>query len=113
MHDFLENTGLLAIFFAVVYGYKKILEYYDLKRMGLHEDKKVYQAASEFARGTEIETVKAILDGCFGFTKEDVERILSTSVPHRSDKDGGYQAFIGFVNKVVGDELYDQRRRVK
>ena len=42
MHDFLEGVGLLAIFLAIVYGYKKILEYYELKRMGLHEDERVY-----------------------------------------------------------------------
>ncbi len=109
MHGLLENIGLLAIFFAVVYGYKKILEYYDLKRIGLHENKKVYQAAKEFARGAEIGNVKAILDSCFDFTEKDVEKILSQAVPHRADKDGGYRAFIGFVNKVVGDEIYDER----
>lgn len=110
MHGFLEGTGLLAIFFAVVYGYKKILEYYELKRMGLHENKKVYQAANEFARGAEIGNVKAILDSCFEFEERDVEKILSRAIPHRVDRDGGYRAFIRFVNKVVGDELYDERR---
>lgn len=109
MHSFLENFGLLAIFFAVVYGYKKILEYYELKRIGLHENKKVYRAADEFVRGASADDVKAILEDCFEFEEGDVERILSRAAPHRTDKDGGYRAFIRSVNKVVGDELYDER----
>lgn len=111
MHSFLENFGLLAIFFVVVYGYKKILEHYDWKRMGLHENKRVYQAADEFVHGARTEDVKAILDTCFEFDEEDVEKILSGAIPHRTDKDGGYRAFIRSVNKAVGDELYDERCR--
>lgn len=109
MHGFLENVGLLAIFFAVTYGYKKILEYNDSRRIGLPENKKVYQAANEFVRGAETGNVKAILDECFEFEEEDIKKILSRAIPHRTDQDGGYRAFIRSVNKVVGDDLYDER----
>lgn len=110
MHGFLENFGLLALGFGVVYGYKKILEYYDLKRMGLYEDKKVYQAADEFVRGASHEEVGAILAGCFELSENDVDQIISKAIPHRADQDGGYRAFIRSVNKAVGEDIYDERR---
>lgn len=109
MHSFLENFGLFAIFFLIVYGYKKILEYYELKRMGLHENKNVYMAADAFSRGANADDVKGILENCFEFEEGDVEEILSRASPHKADKDGGYRAFIRAVNKAVGDEIYDER----
>jgi hypothetical protein len=111
MHSYLVNFGLLAILFIIVYGYKKILEYYELKRMGLHENERVYKAAEEFAHGVSSDDVKAILEDCFKIDDVDVEKILTKAIPHRTDKDGGYHAFIRSVNKEVGDDVYDERRQ--
>lgn len=110
MNSFLENFGFFAIFFSIVYGYKKIQDYYYLKRLGLHENERVYLAAGEFARGAPAGEVKLILENCSEFDEEDIKRILSRAISHRLDKDGGYRAFIRSVNNVVGDELYDERR---
>lgn len=111
MDTFLKNFGLFAIFFLIAYGYKKIQDNHELKRMGLHEDEKVYMAADEFVCGAPSDEVKGILDSCFEFDGQDADVILARAIPHRADKDGGYRAFIRSVNKVVGDELYDEKRR--
>ena len=110
MNSFLENFGLFAIFFLIVYGYKKIQDYYYLKRLDLHENERVYLAADEFARGAPPDKIKVILENCFEFDKEDVEKILSRAISHRADKDGGCRVFIRSVNKVAGDDIYEERR---
>ncbi|MCF7547012.1 hypothetical protein L3X09_13655 [Enterococcus faecium] len=43
MDSFFENVGMLAIVFIIIYGYKKILEYYDFKYSGFYENEKVYK----------------------------------------------------------------------
>jgi len=109
MDSFLENVGLLAICFIIIYGYKKAVEYYSLKRLSFHEDEKVYKAADEFVHGAPSDDVKVILASCFDFNEKDAEEILSRSIPHRTDKDGGYRAFIRTVNKVLGEDVYSER----
>ncbi len=109
MNDFLENFGLMAIFFVVIYGYKKILEYYDLKQSSFYENEKVYEAANEFAHGASSNEVKVILVSCFDFDMDDAEKILSRSIPHKTDKDGGYRAFIRSVNKILGEDVYSTK----
>lgn len=110
MDGFLKSFGLLAIFFVIVYGYKKIQDYYELKRLGLHENEKVYRAAGQFAGGAPSEKVQAMLESCPELDGPDVAKILTGALPHRADRDGGYRAFIRAVNQAVGDELYDERR---
>lgn len=107
MNGFLANLGLFAIFFVIVYAYKKIEDYYYLKRLGLHENERVYLAAEELAHGAPSDEVNLILADCFEFDEEDRGEILSRAIPHRADPDGGYQAFIRAVNKVEGESLYD------
>ncbi len=109
MDNFLQNVGLLAIALVIMYGYKKIVEYYDLKRSSFLADEQVYQAAAEFVHGASSDDVKAILAGCFDFDEEDAAEILSRSIPHRTDKDGGYRAFIRSVNQVLGADIYNER----
>lgn len=107
MDSFLTDFGFFAICFLVVYLYKKILEYHDLKRLRLHEDEKIYKAAEEFAHKASSDDVKKILSNCF--TEKNAEKILSQAFPHRTDKDGGYRAFIRSVNKVLGENVYSEQ----
>lgn len=109
MDSFLENVGILAIAFVIIYGYKKIQEYYYLKWLSFHEDEKVYKAADEFVHGAPSDDVKVILASCFDLDEKGAEEILSRSIPHRTDKDGGYRAFIRSVNKVLGEDVYSER----
>lgn len=109
MNNFLEDVGLIAIFFSIVYVYLKILDYYELKRLEVHEDKKVYIAADKFVHGAPYDEVKDILASCFDFDEQDAETIWLLSITHITDKDGGYRAFIRSVNEVVGKSIYDER----
>jgi hypothetical protein len=109
MDSFFENVGMLAIAFIIIYGYKKILEYYDFKYSGFYENEKVYKAADEFVQGAASDDVKALLAGCFDFDDEDADEIISCSLPHKTDKDGGYREFIKSVNRVLGVDVYDEQ----
>lgn len=111
MDSFLKSFGLFALFLAITYGYKKIQDYYTSKRSGLHENEKVYTAADAFARGASLRDVGDILEDCFEFDEGDAGKILSGAIPRRTDRDGGYRAFIRSVNKAVGEKLYDENRR--
>ncbi|MPM59331.1 hypothetical protein SDC9_106171 [bioreactor metagenome] len=112
MDSFLENVGILAIAFLIIYIYKKILEWHDYRHSGFYADEKVYKAADEFVHGASSDDVKTLLADCFDFDEGDAKKIMSLSTPHRTDKDGGYKAFIRSVNKVLGDEVYDEKRHV-
>jgi len=111
MASFLENVGILAIAFLIIHIYKKILEWHDYRHLGFYEDEKVYKAAEEFVHGASSDHVKAILAGCFDLNEGDVKKILSQSISHRADKDRGYRTFIMSVNKVLGEDVYDEKRR--
>ncbi|EGO9279679.1 MULTISPECIES: hypothetical protein [Enterococcus] len=109
MDSFFENVGMLAIVFIIIYGYKKILEYYDFKYSGFYENEKVYKAADKFVQGAASDDVKALLTSCFDFDNEAADEILSRSLPHRTDKDGGYREFIKSVNRVLGVDVYSEQ----
>ena len=109
MDSFLANVGLLAIAFVIIYGYKKIQDYYYFNHSCFYENEKVYMAADKFAHGASSNDVKAILSSCFDFTEEDAEEILLQSASHRTDKDGGYRAFIRSVNEVLGEDVYNEK----
>jgi len=111
MNDLLQGIGFLAICFVIVYGYQKILEYYDVNRSAFPEDERVYQAAEAFARGAPPDEVRAILDSCLALDAGDSEEILARALPHRADRDGGYKAFIRSANRVLGGDIYSERRR--
>lgn len=109
MNTFLENVGLIAICFLIMYGIKKIMEYYDYKHSVYYASEKVYKAANKFASGAPSDDVKSLLESCIDFDDEDAEKILSCSFPHRNDKDGGYCVFIKSVNKVLGEDVYSEQ----
>lgn len=112
MNTVLGNIGLFAIFCSVIYIYKKILEYYDIKRLGLYEDEKIYKTAEKFSHGISSEKIKSYLSECNHFNKEDAEKVLLESSSHRIDKDGGYRIFIKSVNKVLGENVYDEKYHI-
>ncbi|MCR6547143.1 hypothetical protein NVS47_16775 [Dehalobacterium formicoaceticum] len=111
MESFLANIGILAIAFVIIYIYQKMLEWHDSKQSSFYEDKKVYQAADEFAHGASSNEVKALLTACYALDEGDMEKIMSMSMPHKADKDGGYRSFIRSVNHVLGEDIYDEKRR--
>ncbi|SHL74353.1 hypothetical protein SAMN02745136_05600 [Anaerocolumna jejuensis DSM 15929] len=106
MDGFYGNIGILAVTLAIIYGCKKILEYYDYKYSGYYENTKVYKAADKFVHGAASDDVKSLLTSCFDFDREDADEILRRSLPHRTDKDGGYRRFIKSVNRVLGARVY-------
>lgn len=107
MDSFFENVGIIAICFLIIYVYAKILEFYDDNRP--YVSKKVYKAADEFAHGASYDDVKAILASFLDFDRDDAEKILSRSFPYRTEKDGGYRAFIKSVNKLLGQDVYNEQ----
>ncbi len=109
MGSFLASIGLLAIALVIIYGYKKIQDYYCYKHSGFYEDEKIYEAADKFVHGASSDDVKAILASCFDFDEEDAEEILSLALPHRTDRDGSYRVFIRSVNKVLGKDVYSEQ----
>jgi hypothetical protein len=109
MDSFLENIGFMAICFVIIYGYKKLLEYNEMKYSSLYEDNKVYQAADEFVHGAASNEVVNILTSCIDFDEKDADKILSLSIPHKTDRDGGYRKFIKSVNKVLGADIYSEQ----
>jgi|GEM_PF-2334201 len=112
MGDFFYDVGMITICFVTALGCKKLAEYFHNKRRGLYESKKVYRAADKFSEGVPSEDVQALLKNCLEFDGEDAETVLSLSLPHRKDKDGGYRAFIRSVNRVLGENVYSERPRV-
>ncbi|EPR10564.1 hypothetical protein [Ruminiclostridium papyrosolvens] len=111
MESFLANVGLISIVIVIIFGYKKIRDYYYFNHSGFYENEKVYKAAEEFVYGASSSDVKAILKGCFDLSEEDAEEILSRSASHKNDKDRGYSAFIKSVNKLLGEEVYSEKCR--
>lgn len=110
MDSFLANVGLLAIILAIIYAYKKLQDFYYLKPSGFYENETIYKAADEFVHGGSADDIQAMLLSCHDFAKEDAEEILSLSIPHRTDKDKGYKAFIKSVNKVLRTDIYKEQQ---
>ncbi len=97
---FLESMGLIAISLLVLYIIKKINDYIEWKRTGCQQNEKVYRAAGEFAQGASYQAVTNLLVRCIDFDEEDAAEVWAQSLPHRTDKDGGYGAFVKAANKV-------------
>ncbi|MDQ0195285.1 hypothetical protein [Paenibacillus wynnii] len=106
MDELLRNVGLISIMLVLLYAIKKIYDNTYLQRAGLYEDDNVYKAAEEFAQGAPSNDVRGILSNCYDIDDKGMEKILSLALPHRTQKDGGYSAFIKAVNKVLGEDVY-------
>ena len=109
MDSSLGNIGFMVICFVIIYGYKKLLEYYDMKCSSFYEDNKIYQAADEFIHGAVSNDVVNLLTCCIDFDEKDADKILSQSIPHKTDRDGGYHVFIKSVNEVLGADIYSEQ----
>jgi len=106
MNELLRNIGLISIMLVLLYTIKKIYDNIYLQRAGLYEDDNIYKAAKEFAQGAPSEDVRGILSNCIDIDDKGMEKIMSLAYPYRTQKDGGYQAFIKAVNKVLGENIY-------
>jgi hypothetical protein len=106
MNSFLAKIGLITIVLLLLYIIKKISDYFYFKKDNYQENDKVYKAAREFAQGAPFDDISGLLANCIDFDEEDTEEVLSRSFPHRTDEDGGYNAFIKAVNKVLGGDVY-------
>lgn len=112
MNGFLVNAGLLAIAFLIVYIYKKVLEWHDLRNSGFYEDERVYKAADKFDKGAPPDEVKALLRECYSINMTDIEKIMSAAIHSKTDKDRGYRIFIRSVNQVLGEDIYNEKPRI-
>lgn len=103
MNSMLANIGLLAIAIFIIYSIKKIDGYIYDKKTGTSLSDKVYRAAKAFSQGESADDIRKILMNCidFDFDGEDIEEVLELALPHRTDDDGGYNAFVVAVNKVL------------
>jgi len=113
MESILAGIGLCVIVIIILYAIKKIDDYFYYKKtisLGKNEmsaaDEKVYKAARAFALGVPLNEIEGILLECINFDEEDIEEVIESAYPHKSDEDGGYNAFVKAVNTVLGVDVY-------
>ncbi|AHV97447.1 hypothetical protein [Paenibacillus sabinae] len=109
MNGLFKVTGVIIIVLVILYIAKKVSAYLNLVKptiSGGYEDNAVYQAAQKFAQGVSHDEIRDILLGSYEFDQQRIEMILRLALPHRTDGDGGYRAFIEAVNQVLGEEIY-------
>ncbi|WNS45347.1 hypothetical protein [Paenibacillus sp. MMS20-IR301] len=102
----LRNIGWLTAVTALLVLVKRRYARLALQQESGYENNEVYKAASMFAGGGPVEEVSRMLTASFEFSAEGIEMILARALPCRGDADGGYAAFVGAVNKVLGEEVY-------
>lgn len=102
----LRNIGLAAVLTALLVLVKRKYDRLYLEQEVSYEDYTVYKAAADFARGASAEEVRERLAACYLFDAKGIEEVLEQARQHREEQDGGYQAFIQAVNKVLGKEIY-------
>lgn len=100
MDSFFTNVGMLAIAFLIVYIYKKAIEWYDIGYSAFYEDERVYKAADAFIHGASPDDIKDVVKDCCEFNETDMEKILSASIPHKTDKDGDYSILVSLENII-------------
>ncbi|MNM06851.1 hypothetical protein D3C81_168760 [compost metagenome] len=109
MNGFFRLTGIIALIVVFLYLVKKFWDkrYFDkLTEGGIYEDRIVYQAAEQFAKGVPAERIMELLLTSYEFNEAMAQDTLRMALPHRKDGDGGYQGFIQAANQVLGDEVY-------
>ncbi len=104
MEHILAMAGLAAVALLTAYIFKIIDNYYYDKETGTKLNQKVYRSARAFAQGEPVEAVRSILIDSLDFDVEEIEEVISASLPHRNDSDGGVSGLSGFRGKSA-DEL--------
>ena len=101
MESILIKVGLIAVAILIIYIIKRIDDYNFDKKTGTELSDKVYAAAKVFAEGAPTAEIRGILINCVDFAEEDIEEVLCISSQHKSDADGGYQAFLNAAKQTL------------
>ncbi|QDY82607.1 hypothetical protein FQU75_03890 [Paenibacillus polymyxa] len=110
MNEILTMTGLILIVLVVLYSVKKIYDFIDMQNMiqrDIYENYEIYRAAQKFAFGTPVDEIREILTNSYELDDNQIKETMLLALPHRTDPDGGYLAFIKAVNWVLGQEIYN------
>lgn len=113
MEDFWDNLGFFAALCIIILGYCKFMDYRDMNRPYHQTDERVYEAAGAFVLGAASQNVTAMLQSCLDIDDSQVDSIIKTAMSHKTDRDGGYRAFIRLVNREIGEEAYSVHHRKK
>lgn len=106
MDVWMRNIGWVTVLTALLVLIKRHYDRIDLLQECTYENSGVYAAAYQFACGASAREVSELLVTSFEFDRQETEVILAWALPHRMETDGGYGAFIGAVNRVLGEEIY-------
>ncbi|MBY9078112.1 hypothetical protein KIH86_06330 [Paenibacillus sp. HN-1] len=109
MNGFFKLIGLIALIAAVLYLAKRFWDNLSLKKLtegGIYEDRIVYQAAEQFAKGVPADRIRELLLTSYQFNEAMAQDTLRIALPHRNDLDGGYHSFLQAANQVLGDDVY-------
>ncbi|MEK4852305.1 hypothetical protein NST04_20825 [Paenibacillus sp. FSL H7-0756] len=106
MDVWVRNIGWVTVLTALLVLIKRQYDRIYLLQECTYENSGVYAAAARFAGGASAREVSELLVTSFEFDRQETEVILAWALPHRMEADGGYGAFIGAVNRVLGKEIY-------
>ncbi|WP_340023440.1 hypothetical protein MHI24_31215 [Paenibacillus sp. FSL K6-1096] len=108
MELWLRNIGLVSVVTVLLVLIQKAYRRLELLRVQecSYENSGVYAAAAKFAGGAAAGEVQELLAASFEFNRQEIERIVNWALPHRMEPDGGYDAFLQGVNRVLGKEVY-------
>ena len=106
MDVWVRNIGWVTMLTALLVLIKRHYDRICLLQECTYENSGVYAAAYQFACGASAREVSELLVVSFEFDRQETEVILAWALPHRMEADGGYGAFIGAVNRVLGEEIY-------
>jgi hypothetical protein len=113
MAGFWANLGFFAALGILIFGYHKFLDYREMNRPCPQADERVYEAADAFIQGAASRKVAAMLQSCLDIGDSQVDSIIKTAMSHKTDRDGGYRAFIRLVNREFGEDVYSTHHRTK
>ncbi|ADO56573.1 hypothetical protein [Paenibacillus polymyxa] len=109
MNEILTIAGLILLVLAVLFSVKKIYDFIDMQKViqrDTYENYDIYRAAQKFAFGTPVDEIREILTNSYELDDKQIEETMLLALPHRTDTDGGYLAFIKAVNRVLGQDIY-------
>lgn len=101
MEKIFALIGLAATAVLILILVVKLDDHWSDQRGNVIASVRVYQAARIFAEGANEDEVRDLLLNCIDFYEEDVDDVFQASLPHRNDRDGGYEAFLKAASKVM------------